>query len=143
MRRRAFGDLPADLQRGYSLPVPQLERAAAEASAAARALPAPAMVPAAAAQASAVRRINLAPVTFTTVVGSRRVLAANPQRSYLVLQSLDATNTIWLNFGADAGVNRGFRILPGAWVEWYYIIPTGSVHVYAAAAGVAFTVAEG
>lgn len=91
-----------------------------------------------------VNRVNLAPIPFETVEGSRQFLAANLSRRFLAIQNHDSIADLWLNFGTAAAENVGFKIAAGAYWWWdAQGVPVGAVSVYAAAAGYRFTLAEG
>lgn len=60
------------------------------------------------------RSSAFANVQKTVTSASAQLLAANPQREYLLIQNKDLTGSVFLNFGAAAAtVGNGIRIVPG------------------------------
>lgn len=71
--------------------------------------------------------------------------AANLVRKYLLIQNLDSTEPLWVNFGAPATEDApSIRLDAGAGMVWEgSFVPTQAVHVIAATTAHAFTAKEG
>lgn len=73
-------------------------------------------------------------------------VAANAGRQYLLVQNIDATADLWVNFGADAAVNTAgsIQLKPAASIVFEdRITPSGRVSVVGATTGHKFTIKEG
>lgn len=77
-----------------------------------------------AAQTGVVTNTNTA---VTNAVGGVQLLAANPNRQYLLIQNKDASGNIWVNFGAAATQANGIKIFPGQALVFEHVIPTQSI----------------
>lgn len=144
-RRAGLGELPSALRRQVKAQPGELIGARlGEQRRAAAAAGAPAVVPPAGPlpQGAGVVRANIQPLSYQTVAGSARYAAENLARLYIAIQNNSAAD-LWFNFQAAAGLNVGFRLPANGFFEEYYLIPTGAIYVWAAAAGGAFTLAEG
>jgi hypothetical protein len=83
--------------------------------------------------------------TITTGGTSQEVLNAEPARKLLIIQNLDDTEDLWINFGGDATIDGAGSIVLGARQYWEPppgFMPTQSVEVNAASTGHKFTVKE-
>lgn len=141
-RQGGLGDLPLDLETGTraTFPVPAVSRQGARQMRPAQRAPGVRGEPV---------RMAFVPWNFQTVAGSKQFLNANATRRYLLVQNNSAAD-LWLNFGMDAGLGIGVRILAGGSGEWYAAMfgddvygPVNSLYFWAAAAGGIFTVLEG
>jgi hypothetical protein len=79
--------------------------------------------------------------TSGTPSTSTQIFAANPARHYLMIQNLDATNTIWINFGSAATAGSGsIALTAGASLfQETNGVSNQTVNVLSAAASVNFT----
>ncbi len=87
-------------------------------------------------------RASIAFFTYQTDVASKAFLQANPNRVYLAMQN-NSISDLWLNLSSAAGASQGIKLPASGFIEWFTVIPTGSVNVWGAAAGLSFTLAEG
>lgn len=79
---------------------------------------------------------------------SEQVFAENVSRQYLLIQNLDDTDSLWVEFGDDAVEDQpSIRLVAGAALEFSAggtgIVPTASVHVIGPTTGQPFTAKEG
>lgn len=70
---------------------------------------------------------------------SQQVFAAKPERLYLLIQNIDATNALWVNFGVAAVADQpSIKLAAGASLQFGgsdgAIVPTASVNVIGTAA---------
>ena len=70
---------------------------------------------------------------------SQQVFAANMSRQYLLIQNIDATNAVWVNFGTAAVADQpSIKLAAGASVEYSAsgtgVVPTSAVNVIGTAA---------
>ena len=95
-----------------------------------------------------VNRYTLSLFPFTAGITSVRILPANPMRTYLIVQNTSASN-MFINFGQNATLIAGLRIVPGGNYEQLGGAPAGSfitpddIYILGAAAGLSGVVAEG
>jgi hypothetical protein len=70
--------------------------------------------------------------TYPFVIGAApiTILPNNPRRSLLLVQNQSASDDLYVNFSADAGVNVGIMLVAGAGVFFDYVCPNNSVSVY-------------
>jgi hypothetical protein len=60
---------------------------------------------------------NFTNAAATVTNASASLVAALPNREYLLIQNKDSAGTIFVNFGAAATVANGIRIVPGGYLE--------------------------
>ena len=60
---------------------------------------------------------------------SQKILAANPQRRYFMIQNKDTTGNIWFNFFYAATTTFGVKIGPGGNAEFITDVPSYDVYV--------------
>lgn len=95
-----------------------------------------------------VNRYTLSLFPFSAGLTSVRVLPANPMRTYLIIQNTSASN-MFVNFGQNATLIAGLRIIPGGNYEQLGGAPAGSfitpddIYILGAAAGLSGVIAEG
>jgi len=68
---------------------------------------------------------------------SQQVFAAKPERLYLLIQNIDATNALWVNFGVAAVADQpSIKLAAGASLQYAVpgVVPTGAVNVIGTAA---------
>lgn len=81
----------------------------------------------------------------SVTTSNAQLLAANVNRSYLVIQNQDSSNPIFLNFGGTAAANNGSLKIPagGNYVTENGYIPTSAINAIATGGTVAVNVIEG
>jgi hypothetical protein len=86
------------------------------------------------------------PITngIITIGGTAQSLAAaDPEARFAEFQNT-SSGDLWINEGADAGINAGFKLLPGSsWCSPPHHKPTGSFSVYGATTGQRFVFRRG
>jgi len=82
--------------------------------------------------------------TITAGGTAQQVFASQPGRAYLIIQNLDAAETMYVNIGAAATAGSGsFQLLSGGSLVFENgYIPSGSVSIIAATTGHKFTAKE-
>lgn len=73
-------------------------------------------------------RSSFANAQKTVTTASAELVAANPNRSYLLIQNNDATGVVYVNFGAAATAANGVKIPPGGSYELNSNIATNAVN---------------
>lgn len=73
------------------------------------------------------------------------VAAADPNRKYFIIQNVDASNTLYVNFGAAATAASGsFKLTPASSMVFECnFITTQSINVVSSSASVAYTAKVG
>lgn len=81
----------------------------------------------------------------SVTTSSAQLLAANSNRSYLVIQNQDATNPMYINFGGTAAANNGSLKIPanGNYVAENGYIPTSAINAIASGGTVLVNTVEG
>lgn len=81
----------------------------------------------------------------SVTTSNAQLLAANSNRSYLVIQNQDTANPIYLNFGGTAAANSGSLKIPagGNYVAENGFIPTSAINAIATGGTVAVNTIEG
>jgi len=71
-----------------------------------------------------------------TLVAANAVVLQQPAttRVFLMIQNLDAAADMWINFGANAAVNRGFKLGPGGIAFYDSFVPQDEINVFSVAA---------
>lgn len=86
---------------------------------------------------------------FNATAVSQKVVPANPFRAYLLVQNNDAATAVFVNFGADAGLTTGVKIVAGGNFlfegggDGGVFVPSEDVYIVSAAGIVACIVMEG
>jgi hypothetical protein len=75
----------------------------------------------------------------TLTGATQQVFAANGGRQYLLIQNIDATNAVWVNFGIAAVADQpSIKLAAGASMEYSAagtgVVPTAAVNVIGTAA---------
>jgi len=88
-------------------------------------------------------RVRVLTRVYKTVAGSFGVITARSDRAFLALQNQSTLQNLYYQFAADAGLNAGWQLPPGA-IDLYDItVPIDGVYVWCAVAGEFFALAEG
>ena len=75
--------------------------------------------------------------------GSAQLLAANPNRQYLLIQNNDPANEIYIAFGKAATTTAGVRIIPGGNFMLDCCVPTQEIRAIATVANTKIVTVEG
>lgn len=59
------------------------------------------------------------------------LVSPSTKRVYLLIQNTHPTQNLYVNFGAEASVNAGIRIIPGGNYELTQFIPQDDIHIIA------------
>lgn len=85
---------------------------------------------------------NLTNAAFTAGVATAEISAADAKRDYLLVQNNDATDDMFVQFGAAATLTTGVKIPAGGFYE-PLTVPRNSVNVIGSAAGVTSVIVTG
>lgn len=129
-RHRGLGELPAELRHGDVVPGVSVMRPGAGGSGPAPRLAYPV-------------RAHFVVFDLLSVNGDKQYLTYNAVRAYLELQNHSTSATLRFTFGAQAATGAGLELGPGGSRVWDAVVPVDSLHIWASAAGVSFTIVEG